>query len=39
MGFSKEEEKMNHSFEEDYDEQLAIKNDLGMLRDDLVAEL
>jgi rubrerythrin len=30
---------MGHSFEESYEEQLAIQDDLGMLRDDLIAEL
>jgi rubrerythrin len=30
---------MSHSFEESYEEQLAIQDDLGMLRDDLIAEL
>jgi rubrerythrin len=30
---------MSHSFEESYEEQLAVQDDLGMLRDDLVAEL
>jgi len=30
---------MSHSFEENYEEQLAIQDDLGMLRDDLIAEL
>jgi len=30
---------MSHSFEEDYDEQLAIQDDLDMLREDLIGEL
>jgi rubrerythrin len=30
---------MSHSFEEDYEEQLAIQDDLDMLREDLVGEL
>jgi rubrerythrin len=30
---------MSHSFEESYEEQLAIQDGLGMLRDDLIAEL
>ena len=30
---------MSHSFEEDYEEQLAIQDDLGMLREDLISEL
>jgi len=30
---------MGHSFEEGYEEQLAIQDDLGMLRDDLISEL
>jgi len=30
---------MGHSFEESYEEQLAIQDDLSMLRDDLMAEL
>jgi rubrerythrin len=30
---------MSHSFEESYEEQLAIQDDLGMLRDDLIVEL
>jgi len=30
---------MDHSFEESYEEQLAIQDDLGMLRDDLISEL
>jgi rubrerythrin len=30
---------MSHSFEESYEEQLAIQDDLGMLRDDLIGEL
>jgi len=30
---------MGHSFEESYEEQLAIQDDLGMLRDDLISEL
>jgi rubrerythrin len=30
---------MSHSFEENYEEQLAIQDDLGMLRDDLISEL
>jgi rubrerythrin len=30
---------MSHSFEENYEEQLAIQDDLGMLREDLIAEL
>jgi rubrerythrin len=30
---------MSHSFEENYEEQLAIQDDLDMLRDDLIAEL
>jgi len=30
---------MSHSFEESYEEQLAIQDDLEMLREDLVAEL
>jgi rubrerythrin len=30
---------MSHSFEEDYEEQLAIQDDLDMLREDLIAEL
>jgi len=30
---------MSHSFEDSYEEQLAIQDDLGMLRDDLIAEL
>ena len=30
---------MSHSFEESYEEQLAIQDDLGMLRDDLISEL
>jgi len=30
---------MGHSFEENYEEQLAIQDDLGMLRDDLISEL
>jgi len=30
---------MAHSFEESYEEQLAIQDDLSMLRDDLMAEL
>ena len=30
---------MSHSFEEGYDEQLAVQDDLGMLRDDLIGEL
>jgi len=30
---------MSHSFEESYEEQLAIQDDLGMLREDLIGEL
>jgi len=30
---------MSHSFEESYEEQLAIQDDLGMLREDLISEL
>jgi len=30
---------MSHSFDEDYEEQLAIQDDLDMLREDLIAEL
>jgi rubrerythrin len=30
---------MSHSFEESYEEQLAIQDDLDMLRDDLISEL
>ena len=30
---------MSHSFEENYEEQLAIQDDLDMLREDLIAEL
>jgi rubrerythrin len=30
---------MSHSFEESYEEQLIVQDDLGMLRDDLIAEL
>ena len=30
---------MSHSFEESYEEQLAVQDDLGMLRDDLIGEL
>ncbi|MFW6118135.1 MAG: hypothetical protein ACOC6R_01405 [Chloroflexota bacterium] len=30
---------MSHSFEENYEEQLAIQDDLAMLREDLIAEL
>jgi rubrerythrin len=30
---------MSHSFEEDYEEQLAIQDDLDMLREDLISEL
>ncbi len=30
---------MSHSFEEGYEEQLAIQDDLDMLREDLIAEL
>jgi len=30
---------MSHSFEENYEEQLAIQDDLGMLREDLISEL
>ena len=30
---------MSHSFEEDYEEQLAIQDDLDMLREDLIGEL
>jgi len=30
---------MSHSFEEDYEEQLAIQDDLDMLREDLIAKL
>jgi rubrerythrin len=30
---------MSHSFEENYEEQLAIQGDLDMLREDLIAEL
>jgi len=30
---------MSHSFEESYEEQLAIQDDLEMLREDLIAEL
>ena len=30
---------MSHSFEESYEEQLAIQDDLDMLREDLIAEL
>ena len=30
---------MSHSFEEDYEEQLAIHDDLDMLREDLMSEL
>jgi len=30
---------VSHSFEEGYDEQLAVQDDLGMLRDDLIGEL
>lgn len=30
---------MSHSFEENYEEQLAIQDDLDILREDLVAEL
>ena len=30
---------MSHSFEESYEEQLAVQDDLGMLRDDLISEL
>ena len=30
---------MSHSFDEDYEEQLAIQDDLAMLREDLIAEL
>jgi rubrerythrin len=30
---------MSQSFEESYEEQLAIQDDLGMLRDDLISEL
>jgi len=35
----KEGKKMSQSFEESYEEQLAIQDDLGMLRDDLISEL
>ena len=30
---------MSHSFEESYEEQLAIQDDLDMLREDLISEL
>jgi len=30
---------MSHSFEENYEEQLAIQDDLDMLREDLIGEL
>jgi rubrerythrin len=30
---------MSHSFDEDYEEQLAIQDDLDMLREDLIGEL
>jgi len=30
---------MSQSFEESYEEQLIVQDDLGMLRDDLIAEL
>ena len=30
---------MSHSFEESYEEQLAIQDDLDMLREDLIGEL
>jgi len=30
---------MSQSFEENYEEQRAIQDDLGMLRDDLIGEL
>jgi len=30
---------MSHSFEENYEEQLAIQDDLDMLREDLISEL
>ena len=30
---------MSHSYEENYEEQLAIQDDLDMLREDLIAEL
>lgn len=30
---------MSHAFEEDYEEQLAIQDDLDMLREDLIGEL
>lgn len=30
---------MSHPFEENYEEQLAIQDDLDMLREDLIAEL
>jgi rubrerythrin len=30
---------MSHSFEESYEEQLAVQDDLGMLREDLISEL
>jgi rubrerythrin len=40
MGVSiKREGKMSYSFEEMSEEQLAILDDLGMLREDLVSEL
>jgi rubrerythrin len=39
LGFSKGEEKMSYSYEEMSDEQLAILDDLQMLREDLIGEL
>jgi rubrerythrin len=33
------EKGMSHSFEERYEEQLAIQDDLDMLREDLIGEL
>jgi rubrerythrin len=33
------EKRMSHSFEESYEEQLAIQDDLDMLREDLISEL